>query len=358
VSSPSNPRAGGSRPAVAAGVALAVLSAVAFGATTPWIARAGAGVGPFATAALLYAGAALAATGLRRFVRPSGARIRRAQAGRILAVAAAGAFVAPVAFAFGVQRTGPTTAALLLNLEATFTCLLAALWLGEPIGRRVALAVVAMAAGGGLLALDAAGASAWSAVGALGVGVAAAAWATDNVLSRPLAEHEPLDVVRWKALLGALASAGVAVSLREGAPSAGATAGLVLCGATGFGLSLRLYLLAQRRIGAARTASVFALAPFLGAAVSWGLGDRDLGPLALLGVVALALGVWLHVTERHEHEHVHEAIEHEHAHRHDDGHHDHAHDEPPAGVHTHLHRHGRVIHHHEHAPDVHHDHHR
>ncbi len=37
--------------------------------------------------------------------------------------------------------------------------------------------------------------------------------------------------------------------------------GLLLAGGTGFGLSLRFYLLAQRSFGAARTDSVFSFAP-------------------------------------------------------------------------------------------------
>ena len=32
----------------------------------------------------------------------------------------------------------------------------------------------------------------------------------------------------------------------------------------------------------------------------------------------MAVGLWLHLTERHEHEHTHEALEHEHRHMHDE----------------------------------------
>ena len=41
----------------------------------------------------------------------------------------------------------------------------------------------------------------------------------------------------------------------------GAAVGLLVIGATGYGLSLRFYLLAQRAFGAARTGFVFAFAP-------------------------------------------------------------------------------------------------
>jgi hypothetical protein len=119
---------------------------------------------------------------------------------------------------------------------------------------------------------------------------------------------------------------------------------------------LYLYLLAQRRIGAGRTGSVFALAPFIGAALAWVLGDRHAGSLAFAAAGLFGLGVYLHVSEKHGHRHKHEPVEHEHMHRHDDGHHTHTHDPPFAGEHSHPHHHQRVEHEHEHAPDIHHGH--
>ena len=138
--------------------------------------------------------------------------------------------------------------------------------------------------------------------------------------------------------------------------SLAAAAALLAIGACGYGLSLRFYLLAQRRFGAARTGSVFACAPFLGALGALVLGDRS-GSWLMAGAGGLmALGVWTHLAERHEHEHQHEALEHEHAHRHDDGHHDHAHGVMPVGEHSHWHRHAPMRHAHPHVPDAHHAH--
>jgi hypothetical protein len=130
----------------------------------------------------------------------------------------------------------------------------------------------------------------------------------------------------------------------------------VAIGAAGYGLSLRFYLLAQRAFGAARTGSVFAFAPFIGAALAIGLGDRSFTTLMLLGSLLMLAGVVLHLAESHAHEHAHEAFEHEYAHRHDDGHHTHAHDPMPVGLHSHRHVHEPLRHSHAHAPDAHHSH--
>ena len=79
-------------------------------------------------------------------------------------------------------------------------------------------------------------------------------------------------------------------------------------------------------------------------------------PLVVAGVL-MAVGIWLHLTERHEHEHTHEAVTHDHWHHHDE-HHQHEHDEPVAvGTwHRHVHTHEPITHTHEHYPDSHHRH--
>jgi drug/metabolite transporter (DMT)-like permease len=342
---------------IARGVLLAIGAAIAFGATTPIVAWAGRVVGPLSTAALLYAGAAGFASGsaLARFGDAAG-KLRRSDAPRVLAVTLAGGAIAPTLLAWGLQRAGALAGALLLNLEAVFTVALAALVFREHVGRRVALAVTAMAAGGAVLVVNTAGDGTGGLLGALAVAGATLAWAVDNTLTRPLAERDPFAVIAAKGALGAAFTATAAVIAGESLPPAREALALLACGATGYGASLRLYLGAQRAIGAARTGSVFAVAPFVGAALAIALGDRNLGATTAVAAACFALGVYLHVTEHHAHHHHHGALDHDHPHRHDDGHHFHVHDPPVAGEHSHPHRHDALDHDHEHAVDVHHDH--
>lgn len=348
---------GAERSPILSGVVLAILSAFCFGITTPFIAVYGEQGSPLATAALLYAGAAILSAAARPFLERSGRALTRAAIPRVAAVSLFGAAIAPTLLVWGLSRAGATASSLVLNCEAVFTVLLARVVYLEHIGRRVAGAVSLMLLGGALVSVDRArGLGAAQLFGLVAVVGATAAWAMDNTLTRALAEEDPADVVVAKGTLGALATGALAFALGEPAPPLRQAIALMLCGATGYGLSLRLYLLAQRRIGAARTGSVFAAGPFVGAALAWLLGDRQAGGLTALGALALAAGVLLHLTERHSHRHVHGAIEHEHAHRHDDGHHDHMHVPPVAGEHTHAHRHEPIEHEHDHAPDVHHGH--
>jgi drug/metabolite transporter (DMT)-like permease len=344
-------------PPIASGVLLAVVSAVSFGVTTPFIARFGAGAGPFTTAALLYVGAAGSSVLLGPFTTRSGRALTRAALPRLLWVALFGSALAPTLLAWGLSRADATSSSLVLNFEAVLTVLLARLAYGEHVGRRVVMGVAVMLLGGMLAGFDAARGFGSSQLGGLAAVLAAtASWAVDNTLTRGLAEEDPLEVVAAKGSLGAIVTGGLAFAVRESAPTIGALVALLLCGATGYGLSLRFYLVAQRRIGAARTGSIFAAGPFVGAGLAWLLGSRQAGWATGLGAVALGVGVILHLTERHTHGHRHLPVEHEHPHRHDDGHHDHAHYPAVTGEHTHRHQHALTEHDHEHAPDIHHEH--
>ena len=193
-------------------------------------------------------------------------------------------------------------------------------------------------------------------LGLLAVLLATAAWAIDNTLSRALAERDPGQVVLAKAALGVLVTTALALAMREPIPSLERAIALAVIGASGYGVSLRLYLLAQRAFGAARTGSVFASAPFIGALFAFAMGDRSLTAGTAFGGALMLAGVALHLAESHAHEHTHEAMEHEHSHAHDDGHHSHAHEAAASGPHSHWHRHEPLRHSHPHVPDVHHVH--
>jgi drug/metabolite transporter (DMT)-like permease len=340
----------------ARGALLALASAVLFGVTTPLVQRFGVGVDSFVTAALLYAGAALAGWLTRRPIERE-ARLLSADLPRILLAAFCGAAIGPVALAWGLQHASATPASLMLTLEAVFTAWLARLFYGESMGARVAIAMLIITAGAAVLVVDAGSGTLRSEVlGLLAVLCATAAWAADNTISRPLAQRDPGRIVLAKAAIGACATSLIALVSGAVFPSVSSAFGLFFVGAIGYGLSLRLYLLAQRAFGAGRTASVFAFAPFIGALVAVALRERGASVWLVAAAALMLFGVFLHLRERHSHTHAHDTLEHEHAHTHDDGHHTHEHDPMPAGAHSHWHRHSSLTHAHPHVPDAHHTH--
>jgi hypothetical protein len=166
-----------------------------------------------------------------------------------------------------------------------------------------------------------------------------------------------LQIVQFKGLIAGPFNLllGLAMGAAMPAVSAVLLAGVV--GFFGYGVSLALFVIALRHLGTARTGAYFSTAPFLGSvAAIVALGEPVTTQLAIAGIF-MAVGVWLHLTERHEHEHVHEPMAHAHPHTHDQ-HHQHAHSpsDPPGDPHTHFHQHARLRHSHPHMPDMHHAH--
>src|SRR5262249_16297317 len=149
----------------------------------------------------------------------------------------------------------------------------------------------------------------------------------------------------------------LAFSLGAVLPPLGNLGGALAVGFVAYGVSLVFFVLALRDLGTARTGAYFSVAPFFGAVLALIMGEALTLQLGAAGAL-MALGVWLHLTEHHEHKHTHEAMDHEHEHVHDDGHHQHAHAYPvvPGTRHTHRHQHGRLTHTHAHYPDAHHKH--
>lgn len=353
--------AGQTKSTVFRGVGFALLAALLFGASTPFVQRFGVGLGPWLTAALLYLGAAV--TGLGPFATllfraQSGAEapLHRRNIPRLLGVALSGAVIGPAALAWGLQRTSAMSASLMLALEAMFTVVLGVAIYRESMDRRVIAAVGLLLVGGILLVVERSGQGPAQMLGLLAVLLATFAWAIDNTLSRALADVDPSAVVLGKGMIGASCSLLVALGSGETLGQWPQMIALCVVGALGYGSSLRFYLLAQRTFGAARTGSVFAVAPFIGALVAFLLGERGFSLWLGAASILMFIGIYLHTTERHSHLHPHEGLDHEHAHRHDDGHHTHMHEAMPERAHSHGHRHEPLVHDHDHMPDIHHSH--
>ena len=343
------------------GVPLALLSAALFGASTPFAkVLLGAGLGPWLLAGLLYLGSGLglAAVELARRARggaPSEAPLRRSDLPWLLLVVLSGGVAGPVLLMVGLAATPAASASLLLNLESLATMAIAWLMFQENVDRRLLVGAAAILAGAAVLSWQ--GGPEGLGWGGLAIAGACAAWGLDNNLTRKLSAADPVQIALIKGLAAGAANLALALAVGAQLPPAEAIGGAALLGFFGYGVSLVLFVLALRHLGAARTGAYFSTAPFLGAVLAVAmLGEPVTWQLGVAGAL-MAVGVALHLAERHEHEHVHEALEHEHRHVHDE-HHRHAHrpGDPAGEPHSHPHRHAPLVHKHPHYPDLHHHH--
>lgn len=344
------------------GVFYALLAALLFGASTPLAKSLLPHMSPLMLAGLLYlgSGVGLAAYSFLRLRRGNPSRneaaLTRKDAPWLAGATVAGGVVGPVLLMLGLAATPASSASLLLNLEGVLTALLAWFVFKENFDRRIALGMALIAAGGISLS--------WT--GRLEAGVprsslaivgACLAWAIDNNLTRKVCAGDPVQIAMLKGLVAGSVNTALAFALGAKLPAFPAIAATGLVGVIGYGVSLTLFVLALRHIGTARTGAYFSIAPFVGAVIALlFLGDKLTIGFGFAAVL-MALGVWLHLTERHAHEHQHQPTEHDHLHSHDE-HHQHAHspDDPTSEPHSHPHRHERLIHSHPHYPDIHHQH--
>jgi drug/metabolite transporter (DMT)-like permease len=344
------------------GVGYALAAAALFGASTPFAKLLVGRVDPVLLAGLMYLGSGCGLMAWRwlgtrgRRHGSAEAPLRRADLPWLAGAVAFGGVIGPVLLMTGLTVTPASTASLLLNMEGVLTALLAWFVFKENFDRRIALGMAAITAGGVLLSWEG-GLAAGTPWGALAVAGACLAWAIDNNLTRKVSAGDPVQIAAIKGL--AAGTVNVLIALVRGAEVPGVWT-VVACGVVGlagYGVSLTLFVLALRSLGTARTGAYFSVAPFVGAAISLVvLADRPTVAF-FLAAALMGVGVWLHLTERHDHEHDHEAMSHDHGHVHDE-HHQHTHgpNNPPDEPHSHPHNHPAMRHSHPHYPDIHHRH--
>lgn len=336
-------------------IVYALLSAALFGASTPLAKILLGSTSPLLLAGLLYLGAGVglgAWLALRRGFKP----VAGADLPWLAAAVIAGGIIGPALLMFGLARTDGATASLLLNLEAVFTAVVAWVAFRENVDRRVFAGMVAIVAGGVLLSFETLPTS-QSLSGQILICAACLAWALDNNLTRRISGGDAATLACIKGLVAGLVNLGLALAQGAHLPAPGFLAAAGVVGLLGYGVSLALFIVALRDLGAARTAAYFSVAPFFGAGLALLLLAQAPGTTFWVAAALMALGVWLHISERHRHAHAHEAMAHDHEHVHDEHHH-HEHPFPWDGKepHAHAHQHGVLTHSHPHHPDLHHRH--
>lgn len=342
------------------GILLALSSAVLFGASTPFAKLLLGSVDPWLMAGLLYlgAGAGLSTVhpsrGILRLPTVE-APLRRSDVPWLTSVILSGGVLGPLLLMLGLVRTEASAASLLLNLEGLATMGIAWVVFRENVDRRLLLGAFAILAGAALLSWRGQASFQWS--GFLIAG-ACLCWGIDNNLTRKLSSADPVQIAMLKGLVAGAVNLALALWWRGAMlPSVGTLAAAGVVGFLGYGVSLALFVLGLRDLGAARTGAYFSLAPFVGAVLAVIMLGEPVSVQLVVAGCLMGFGLWMHLAEQHEHQHAHEAMEHEHRHWHD-AHHQHEHvlSDPSGEPHTHWHRHAPLVHRHPHYPDLHHRH--
>ncbi len=174
---------------------------------------------------------------------------------------------APLFFFYGLQASGAASAALLNNFELVSTALIALVLFHEPISGRLWLGILLITGASILLSLDGAesGAAFSFSASSLFIPAACVCWGLENNCTRMLSCRNSVEIVMVKGLFSGLGAGIVAMLLGETLPRIVPAVLTLLLGFGAYGVSIRLYVYAQRFLGAVRTGVYSATTPFFSA---------------------------------------------------------------------------------------------
>lgn len=311
----------------------AVLAAFFYALNTPLSKLLLENVAPTFMAAFLYLGAGLGIGcmfALRRGKETEADRFERKDMPYVLGMIALD-IAAPILLMYGIKLGSASNASLLGNFEIVATAVIALLLFKEKVTTLLWTAIGLITLSGIVLSLEGAEGFSFS-VGSLLVLLATVCWGLENNCTRSIADKSTYRIVTVKGLCCGTGSFALALLAGESLPPLRYILPALLLGFVAYGLSIFTYIRAQRELGAAKTSAYYALAPFIGAALSFALLHDRLTLRYLLALLIMLAGTAFVVADtlvrRHSHLHTHviththngvehtHIIEHEHAHSH------------------------------------------
>lgn len=299
------------------GPLFALLAAALFGASTPLAKLFVGRIDAWLLASLLYLGSAVGLLLILSFkfiLTFKFATLPKKDIPWLTLATLFGGVLGPVFLMKGLSLTSASNASLLLNLEGVFTALLAWIAFKEHYDRRIILGMAAIIAGGVVLTLPSKGLESGSTKGILLIIGACFCWGLDNNFTRKISASDSLVLTFLKSLIAGLTNLFISRFFTIDYPSISIIAEAMSLGFFGYGLSIVLFVLALRHLGASRTGAYFSTAPFIGSVLSLLLFPDSLSINILVAGLLMGIGVYLHLTEKHSHEHSHGDLIHTHDH--------------------------------------------
>lgn len=242
--------------------------------------------------------------------------------------------LAPVALMLGLARTTSANASLLNNFEIAATSIAALVLFREAVSGKLWLAIALVTLSSSILSFEDMSSLTFSR-GSLLVLLAAVCWGLENNCTRMIASKNTYEIVALKGICSGLGSLVIALSLGERLPAAEYIVPALALGFVAYGLSIFFYIKAQNILGAARTSAYYAVAPFVGAFLSFLFLREALTVQYALALLVMACGSLLAVTDTLEESHTH-LHTHLITHTHDGTTHSH--------IVEHSHRHSHLLH--------------
>lgn len=254
--------------------------------------------------------------------------------------------LAPIFLMFGINIGSSANASLLGNFEIVATTLIALLVFKEKISKKLWTAITLITISSIILSFEGSGSFQFSA-GSIFVLLATVCWGLENNCTRKISEKSTYQIVTIKGLCCGVGSFVIANIIGESLPKIEYVTLAMVLGFVAYGLSIFMYIRAQRDLGAAKTSAYYSVAPFIGAFLAFVVNGEQLTAVYLFGLLFMITGTVFVVADtlicNHNHVHTH-LITHTHngtTHTHTVTH-AHAHDHI-CRPQEHSHRHNRKI---------------
>ena len=238
---------------------------------------------------------------------------------------------APIFLMVGLRSATSANASLLNNFEIVATSIIALFVFKEVISSRLWAAIALITLSSMLLSFEDMSSLQFS-FGSIFILAAAICWGIENNCTRKISSKSTFHIVMLKGIFSGLGSFLIALIRNEHLPKITYAAYALLLGFVAYGLSIFLYIKAQKELGAAKTSAYYAIAPFIGVLFSFLFLKESINEHYLLSLIIMMLGSALAVadtmTASHSHSHTHAFV-----HTHDGSRHRHTIE------HTHEHKH-------------------
>lgn len=197
--------------------------------------------------------------------------------------------IAPILLMLGVKLGTSANASLLGNFEIVATTLIALFIFKEKVSRKLWAAIGLITLSSIILSLGGEDSFTFS-VGSLLVLGATACWGLENNCTRSISDKSTYQIVTIKGFGSGTGSLIVAVILGEKLPELRFILPAVLLGFVAYGLSIFTYIRAQKTLGAAKTSAFYAIAPFIGAMLSFIFLRESLTITYMIAFAIMVLG--------------------------------------------------------------------
>ena len=250
--------------------------------------------------------------------------------------------MAPIFLMIGINIGSVSNASLLGNFEIVATTLIALLIFKEKVTSKLWIAIGFITVSSIVLSIEGAVSFQFS-LGSLFVILATCCWGLENNCTRKISDKSTYEIVLLKGFFSGGCAFIVALMLGERIPEIKYIIIALLLGFLAYGLSIFMYIRAQRDLGAAKTSAYYAVAPFVGTFLAFIVNGEKLTLAYFIGLVFMIIGsmfiVYDTMVKYHIHSHSHTIV-----HTHDGITHTHV------VVHEHGHRHftSEEIHDHKH----------